>query len=109
MSHEPVYGLKQFQKVEEQGDFYANTLREHLKIHTFVNLPHKHDFYLVVLITRGSGSHEIDFIKYTAKPGMLFLMQPGQMHHWQFSKDIEGYVFFHTRTFYEEQGLQAGL
>ena len=74
----------------------------HLKSHEFIQQAHKHDFFLVVLITRGSGTHEIDFKKYRVTPSALFLMQPGQMHNWQLSADIDGYVFFHDRLFYEE-------
>ncbi len=109
MSDDPVYSLKKFQSNYDEDQFYANTLPEHLKKHIFVNLPHKHDFYLVVYVTRGTGVHEIDFKKYNVKPGMIFLMQPGQMHHWEFSKDISGFVFFHSRGFYEEHGLNISL
>ena len=97
----PVYNLKAFGEAEKTADFYANKLKPHVQNHAFTNLPHKHDFYLVMLVTRGSGTHEIDFEKYTVKPGSLFLMRPGQMHFWNLSNDIDGWVFFHSRAFFE--------
>jgi AraC-like DNA-binding protein len=71
--------------------------------------PHKHDFYLIVLFTKGSGTHEIDFKTYDIKPGTVFMMTPGQMHNWKLSKDIDGYVFFHTKDFYDRGCTSASV
>ncbi len=102
MAKQPVYQLARFQENTQHENVYVNRLPAHLKSHEFIKQAHKHDFFLVVLITRGSGTHEIDFKKYKVAPSTLFLMQPGQMHYWQLSADIDGYVFFHDRLFYEE-------
>jgi AraC family transcriptional regulator, transcriptional activator of pobA len=109
MTQDPVYSIGEFRSADTHGEFYANSLSEHLKTHLFVRRQHRHDFYLVVLITGGTGTHEIDFVKYTAKKNTIFLMQPGQMHHWKFSADISGFVFFHTRSFYEQPGVHFNL
>jgi AraC-like DNA-binding protein len=98
----PVYAIKEFHGHDDSLEFYANHLKPHVATHAFTNLPHKHDFYLVILVTHGSGTHEIDFVNYKVAPGALFIMRPGQMHYWKLSKDIEGYVFFHSKTFFEE-------
>lgn len=98
----PVYGLKAFKQNEETPEFYSNELGAHVLTHAFTNLPHKHDFYLVMLVTKGSGTHEIDFNSYKVTPGSVFFMRPGQMHYWKLSKDIKGYIFFHSKAFFEE-------
>ncbi|MGZ3919812.1 MAG: AraC family transcriptional regulator [Bacteroidia bacterium] len=105
----PVYDLHDFENRDDSHDFYVNRLKPHVAAHTFTNLPHKHDFYLVMLVTKGSGYHEIDFEKYKVKRGSLFMMQPGQMHYWKLSKDIDGFVFFHSRSFFEESSLATNL
>lgn len=105
----PVYGIHQFQHFNKRDDFYANHLKRHVEDHHFTNLPHKHDFYLVILFTKGKGIHEIDFETYHVKPGALFIMKPGQMHFWKLSSDVEGYVFFHTKHFYDEGFASYGL
>jgi AraC-like DNA-binding protein len=97
----PVYNIKAFGE-HNTPEFYSNILEKHVASHTFTNLPHKHDFYLVMLITQGSGTHEIDFTTYKVSPGSVFIMKPGQMHYWKLSKDIRGYVFFHSKSFFEE-------
>jgi len=98
----PVYDIKAFQHHEAAPEFYSNELGTHVLTHAFTNLPHKHDFYLVMLVTQGSGTHEIDFNIYKVTPGSVFFMRPGQMHYWKLSKDIKGYVFFHSKSFFEE-------
>ncbi len=98
----PVYRIQDFEETEDTSVFYANTLNKHVKEHVFTNLPHKHDFYLMILVTKGTGWHEIDFKKYGVKPGSIFFMQPGQMHYWNLSKNIEGYVFFHSKDLFRE-------
>lgn len=98
----PVYDIEAFQHLGSGSDFYANDLRSHLKQHEhIVLLPHGHDFYMSVLITAGSGTHEIEFINYLVKPGSVFMLAPGKVHTWELSDDIDGYVFFHTKEFYD--------
>jgi AraC family transcriptional regulator, transcriptional activator of pobA len=101
MAKSTVYGISDFGKIDTNL-FYANRLNAHVKEHRFTELPHKHNFYLVILVTKGSGRHEIDFRNYQVGPGSVFLMQPGQMHWWKLSNDIDGFVFFHSRDFFEE-------
>jgi AraC-like DNA-binding protein len=97
----PVYSIKEFGHESHEHDFYANILPRHLKHHHFVQAAHKHDFYLTVLFTKGTGTHEVDFIDYKVRPGSVFFLSPGQMHNWILSDDIDGYIFFHTKEFYD--------
>jgi AraC family transcriptional activator of pobA len=98
----PVFDISDFQYLETEGNFYANDFRSHLnQHHHFILAPHKHNFYLSVLFTRGSGTHEIEFDRFDIKPGRIFMLGPGKVHTWQLSKDIDGYIFFHTREFYD--------
>jgi len=98
----PIYSISQFQLQNQETHFYANHLNPHVKQHHFTNLPHKHDFYLTVLFTHGTGKHEVDFESFNVSPGMLFMLKPGQMHYWELSDDVEGYVFFHSKEFYDD-------
>lgn len=98
----PVYTIRHFKEFKSGEDVYANYFIPHVRDHHIATAPHKHDFYLVVFFAAGKGSHEIDFNTYPIKPGSIFVMSPGQMHNWEFSDDIDGYVFFHSRQFYDE-------
>ncbi len=98
----PVYRINEFEILNNDGEFYANCLKQHVNNHHFTNSPHKHDFYLVVLFTKGKGKHEVDFETYKVGPGALFVLKPGQMHYWELSKDVDGFVFFHSREFFDK-------
>lgn len=84
------------------ADFYANTIPQHLITnHDHVEKPHRHDFYVCMIFTKGSGTHEIDFQSYEIQPGMVFMLAPGQTHSWVLSEDIDGYIFFHTQEYFD--------
>jgi len=102
MNQLPILNIKEFKNHNPDATFYANYFIPHLKLnHLSITGPHKHDFYLTVLFTKGSGTHEIDFSSYPIKPGSVFLLNPGQTHNWELSDDIDGYVFFHSKSFYD--------
>lgn len=95
----PVYKIENFEFYH--SSFYARRLKEHIEKHGFIQHPHKHDFYLAVLFTQGTGTHEIDFTSYPVAKGAVFLMNPGQVHRWTLTDNTEGYIFFHTKEFYD--------
>jgi len=98
-----ILNISQFNGSDLKKDFYINTIENHIKkLHLHIDRPHKHDFYVTVLFTEGSGSHEIDFETYEIKKGSLFFLSPGQVHNWKLSEDISGYIFFHTQEFFEQ-------
>jgi AraC-like DNA-binding protein len=102
MNQLPILNIKEFEDHNPDATFYANYFIPHLKKnHHSIIGPHKHDFYLTVFFTKGTGTHEIDFSSYPIKPGSVFLLNPGQTHNWELSDDIDGYVFFHSKSFYD--------
>jgi AraC-like DNA-binding protein len=101
MEELPIYQINQFKNAKRSGRLYASDLSNHLKEHDFITTPHKHNFCLLVLFTQGKGEHEIDFNTYPVEPGSIFILKPGQVHNWKLSKDIEGYIFFHTKDYYD--------
>lgn len=97
-----VLDIHQFHDHDSHDEFHVNTLENHIETrHKDIALPHKHNFYLAILFTRGSGMHEVDFTSYNVMPGALFFLNPGQTHHWDLSADTRGYIFFHTQSFYD--------
>lgn len=102
MKNFAVLNLEQFGAHNKIDGFHVNTIENHIvTAHRNIHKPHKHNFYLTVLFTHGSGSHEIDFETYTIQPGSLFFLNPGQMHNWELSEDIRGFIFFHSQSFYD--------
>lgn len=97
-----VLHINLFQSEKNAPDFYFNTLRNHLvSSHKHIEKPHRHDFYVTVIFTKGTGTHEIDFQKYDVSEGSLFFLSPGQVHSWELSPDTDGYIFFFSQPYYE--------
>lgn len=62
--------------------------------------PHRHDFYMLLLITGGSGKHDIDFKTYDIQADMIYFMYPGQIHSWRELNDAQGYLLLFTSEFF---------
>lgn len=61
---------------------------------------HRHNYYMLFLNKKGTGSHWIDFQRFDVAPGMLFLMYPGQIHAWEDIQGLEGNLLFFTDEFF---------
>ena len=80
------------------------------RINPAVPFPHKHDFYQIMLITKGTGVHQIDFNKYKVSPSQIFFMKPGQVHSWVLSKGVEGYIIeFGRKSLSLDPGQGLGI
>lgn len=100
MERLPVYQIKKFNCDANANDLYFNDFKSHLQTHDFIEKSHSHSFYLLVLFTKGSGFHTVDFDTYAIQQNSLFVLKPGQVHSWQLSDDIEGYIAFYSQEAY---------
>ncbi|WP_395063398.1 AraC family transcriptional regulator [Flavobacterium sp.] len=100
MNKPPIYDISNFNYNSVNSELYVNSFKNHLKAHSFIEKPHRHNFYLLVLFTAGTGTHEIDFDSYNIKRGSLFVVQPGQIHNWKLSNDIDGFIVFYSQETY---------
>ena len=96
----PVYQIKKFNCHSDENNLYFNDFKSHLLDHDFIENSHSHNFYLLVLFTKGSGFHIIDFDTFEIQPNSLFMLKPGQVHSWQLSENIEGYIAFYSQEIY---------
>jgi AraC-like DNA-binding protein len=97
----PVYRIPDFTSAKGLArGIHVADLQAHLQKHAFVQAPHKHDFYLLLVVKTGHGSHIIDFTQYEVKSGSVFFLTPGQVHAWKLSPETEGTLLFFTPAFY---------
>ncbi|MCA8829175.1 AraC family transcriptional regulator [Hymenobacter pini] len=96
----PVLTLESFPQGRARRPWYLERLAQHVANFPGVSQPHAHDFYLLLYVTEGHGTHTIDLISYELKPGSLFFMTPGQVHQWQLSENAQGYVVLFEADFY---------
>ncbi|MBC8005632.1 MAG: AraC family ligand binding domain-containing protein, partial [Verrucomicrobia bacterium] len=95
----PVYSLHNFSSPERKSQQFQVEIFDANR-HFSVKYPHRHDFFEVLYLAKGSGYHVIDHNKYEIKPPCIFFMSPGQAHKLELSQDIEGFIFIFTSDFY---------
>ena len=95
----PVYSLHNFSSPERKSQQFQVEVFDANR-HFSVKYPHRHDFFEVLYLLKGSGFHVIDTNKYEIKPPCVFFMSPGQAHKLELSNDIEGFIFIFTADFY---------
>jgi AraC-like DNA-binding protein len=98
----PIYCIDTFraQGPESQRYFDIKALEKLVDDFHFTSHPHRHDFYNILFINEGTGTHTIDFITYEVKPCSIFFLTPGQIHSFNLSHDIKGFTLFFTPEFY---------
>lgn len=98
----PIYTIEQLNACDKGITMNVDIrrLEVHAKNVDSVHFPHRHDFYNLIYITQGSGTHDIDFRRFEVLPNQLFFMNDGQIHDWNLSDDIKGYTLFFKREFY---------
>jgi AraC family transcriptional activator of pobA len=96
----PVYNIGALSAVRRE-DILIRRFAPYLETHQHLRLPHKHDFYHLLLFTKGSGTHSIDFQTFPVKPYQLYFMIPGQVHSWNFEGETDGYVINFSVPFFQ--------
>lgn len=67
--------------------------------------PHRHNYYTVIWIRKGSGVHHIDFKSFPVEPDTIYFLTPEQVHHLQMDPGASGYVLLFTPSFLHDHGL----
>lgn len=100
----PVFNISNFQDynncMDFDSNFYIRPFNDHIRVNHFIETPHGHDFYLLLLITKGSGTHTIDNKEYQVESNVFFIVSPGQVHFWNLSKDTDGFVLFFKKDYF---------
>lgn len=95
----PVLALDTFPANAPRRPWYAARLAWHVAQYPVVSTPHAHSFYLLLYVTHGGGTHTVDLITYELRPGSVFFLSPGQVHHWTLSADADGFIVFFAADF----------
>jgi AraC family transcriptional activator of pobA len=74
------------------GKFIARTLSELLSGNAMIQEIHRHSFYFILVLKKGSGKHTIDFVTYPVTDNSIFIMRPGQVHELTLNKGCEGFL-----------------
>jgi AraC-like DNA-binding protein len=61
---------------------------------------HRHDFFFILALKKGSGKHEIDFTAYNVLDNCIFFIRPGQVHQLELKAGCTGYLVEFNPEFY---------
>jgi AraC-like DNA-binding protein len=64
------------------------------------SIPHKHNYFVILWIRKGSGTHLIDLDKFEIQDDTVYCLTPGQVHLLKADAAIEGYVISFTSEFF---------
>lgn len=81
-------------------ELVVTPLRAFVHSHGDLFFPHRHDFYQIVLFTKGGGRHSIDFQQYAIEERQVYYMAPGQIHTWDFEENTEGFIVNFNESFF---------
>ncbi|CAI2768660.1 helix-turn-helix domain-containing protein [Flavobacterium collinsii] len=111
MENIPVRHIQEIQKEPNlSGSFSIREIHELLDGKDMIQELHRHDFYYILVIEKGSGSHQIDFTSYEVCNNSIFLMRPGQVHQLHLKTQSTGFLLqFKMHYIYSQNKLSQEL
>lgn len=113
MKHIPIRQLSEtHQALPSAGQFKIRRIEDIVGETGLVHDLHRHDFFFILALKTGSGSHEIDFVPYAVKDSSVFILRPGQVHQLALSAGSTGYLiefnyeYYHPREKISNQRLR---
>ena len=101
MKNIPVRSIKSAEaKPDISESFKIRTLTDVLGGKDMIHDLHRHDFYFILALTKGDGSHDIDFVSYPVRDNSLFLIRPGQVHQLVLKMGSEGFLMELGKDFF---------
>ena len=96
-----VPDAKFIKEAENQIEFQLTTIQKLYKrsLDHSIEKPHKIGFNVIMIITKGDGSHTIDFTPYNYSEGSVFFIGKDQIHNFKINQDSDGYLLAFTDNF----------
>jgi AraC family transcriptional activator of pobA len=85
------------------GSFSVRDIQDLMLDKDMVQELHRHDFYYILVLKKGSGFHEIDFKQLDVRNNTIFLMRPGQVHQLTLKAGSTGYILQFKTDFFNSQ------
>ena len=96
--------VRQFKTSQQEPklseDFSIRDIRDLLTGKDMVQELHRHDFFLILALKKGAGSHEIDFESYNILDQSVFFIRPGQVHQLTLKARSTGFLVQFKYDFY---------
>ncbi|SIN96095.1 helix-turn-helix domain-containing protein [Halodesulfovibrio marinisediminis] len=90
-------------KTNSKLEFEIVTLKELFSRQKYIQndlkLPHRINFYHILFITKGTGTHHIDFTPYDLCKGSVLFIAPSQVHAFEINDALDGFLILFTEQF----------
>jgi AraC family transcriptional regulator, transcriptional activator of pobA len=103
MNSIPVRSIRPISDTHDLSEaFRIRSVRDLLSGEDMIQDLHRHDFFFLLALKKGRGSHHIDFIPHKVTDHSVFVMRPGQVHALTLKAGCEGFLvelkngFFHS-------------
>jgi AraC family transcriptional regulator, transcriptional activator of pobA len=101
MDRIPIRHIKTAQKEPDiTENFSIRDVRDLLAGKDLVQELHRHDFFHILAVEKGTGHHEIDFSSYEVCDHSVFFMRPGQVHQLALKAGSNGFLMEFKNDFY---------
>jgi len=95
----PVFDL--YKTLDNSLGFEFSLLEESYNPYD-ATLPHRHNYFEILMFNGSGGNHEIDFNYYAIEKNSLHFISPEQVHLLRREKHVTGYVLSFTKDFFLE-------
>jgi AraC-like DNA-binding protein len=97
------------EKQELSGTFHIQDIEPLLAGKDMIQELHRHSFFYLLVLEKGSGEHSIDFVSYKVRNHSIFFMRPGQVHALMIKKGSKGFLVQFNNDFSSSFEREAGL
>ncbi|WP_207420331.1 AraC family transcriptional regulator [Desertivirga brevis] len=101
MNKIPIAEIPASERNSEENGFSISELDSSLLAKERIRGKHRHNFFFILLIKKGTGIHEVDLVNYDVADNMIFCLRPGQIHLLKLESDVTGYVMRFNTNFYQ--------
>ncbi|MRT92608.1 helix-turn-helix transcriptional regulator [Ancylomarina sp. 16SWW S1-10-2] len=113
MKHIPEISFWKYKELQIKG-FQFYTLEKLITVDLNPSdhspyLPHRLNFYAILIITDGEVNHIIDFKVHTLRKGDVMVISKGQIHAFEEGVDYKGYLVVFSESFMQKYIAQATI
>ncbi len=109
MKYIPVRNIKTEQPNDQLGQIRVHRLEVLMEGEELRHTLHRHDFYFVLLISSGGGTHVIDFTSYKVQNHSLYFIRPGQVHELSLTKGTKGFLLEFSSDYMHSKHKKTSL
>jgi len=90
-------------KIKDEAKEHSSIKIEPFRKDVRTTSPHKHNNYFeIIYLTKGKGSHTIDTKEYEVKTPVIFTIRKEQIHFWDIKSEPEGFVLIIKKSFIDD-------